>query len=672
MANPVPTRPQNLLDLDVPDGTEAGDVLLALFLSAPVSAAPAGWEHVRSVAANAAPTVAGDPAPTHLHAYVRTATGDEPASYRWDFTQRDAAVGTIMRYPAATPVSPVSRADSITAGHSWAVGSPPSQVADIDGTTVVVYAGGTDTPTYQAPQTLVPPLGADRAFHGTFYTTYGTPTRHAAWGVLVAERPVSRGQTDGLGSAHSAGGAGFNRRAAILVRLRHEFAPDGPTLTVPEDGDTRDLESGPTFAWRFNDQDPADVQSAYAFRRDDGSGDEWWDAATGTWVATEVWNASALTTLTFPPGVWSNTATYSWSVATRDLAGNTGDYAEPFLVSGGEPPTVAVVAPAGTVDGTARPLVEWDYDGGSPQTRADVRVYNAVRAGQPGFSPDGDEPAVFQTGWENGDHTARKVGVALDDGDWVAFVRVRNAAGVTTDWASRPFAVAVAAPDAPEVAAVADNGDARVRLEVAGQGEGWWAGSERFQVEASDDGTTWVPVGLPVWADADRAAVVFDYTARSRVPRTYRARTVADADGRDVEGHAGATATAALELVEWWLTDLTDPAGQVGLFVEDEPAFFSRTAEEGEFQPLGRRNPVVVSGVRHGERVEFNALFFDQASFDRFEALLDRQRPVQMRDDMGNAWRMWISQPRDAELMSTADRVDRPMRRVVVRAVEVD
>lgn len=665
--------PYPYIQLEVPAGTSGGDVLLAMFFGPPVSAAPAGWDALQSVAANAV-NVAGTPPPIHAHAYVRVAGASEPATYTWDFTEGGACGGAIVRYPDANPVSPVARVAGGVFGHSWSVGSPPAEIADAESTSVALYVAASDTAAWFPRQDLNPAHGVTQRYLGGFYNRYGTPSRHAQWVAMIADRTTLRAQSDGLGTATSPGGAGFNRRASIFVRLRHVFAPDAPTLLAPEHGDSRDLESGPSFSWRFEDQDLVDAQSAYAFKRNDGDVDEWWDAAASTWATSEVWNSSSHTTVTFPPAAWSNAGSYTWTVATRDAVGNTGPYAEPFEVSGGSAPAVAVTGPASPVATTARPIVEWEYTdaGSSPQSRAEVRVYPAGQVAQPNFSPDDASTSVWQSGWENGDHASRLVGASLVDGDWVAFVRVRNAAGVTTTWESLAFTVTVEAPESPTVAALPEPQHARVRVSVTGQGSGWWVGAERFQVEGSDDGATWFPVGLPVHAGFEREATVLDYTARSRVARSYRARTVADAGGRDVVSAPGDSVSAALELVEWWLTDLADPAGQVGLFLEDEPALFTRPAEEGEFEALGRRNTVVVSGVRKGMRAEFAALFFDAPSYDAYEALLDRRRAVLLRDDMGGAWRVWITQPSDTELLSTADRVDRPMRRVRIVAVEVD
>jgi hypothetical protein len=107
--------------------------------------------------------------------------------------------------------------------------------------------------------------------------------------------------------------------------------PLAPLLVSPGPGVESNLLSGPTFTALF--KDPGDNMQAFAFRRKIGAGAyEYWNAGTGNFQASEVWNAQSVVhdgtvAATFPQNMWAISTTYLWSMATRDTSLETGVYA---------------------------------------------------------------------------------------------------------------------------------------------------------------------------------------------------------------------------------------------------------------------------------------------------------------------------------------------------------
>lgn len=129
--------------------------------------------------------------------------------------------------------------------------------------------------------------------------------------------------TNGLRSGHG---------QVVLTYATANTAPSAPTLTSPADRAPMNLLTG-QFQWQFNDPDPGDAQGQFAFRRRAWGAVgvyEWWNGSA--WQGTEVFINGAFNYVNIP--VWgASDDTYHWSVATRDIAGNTSPYATERLVN---------------------------------------------------------------------------------------------------------------------------------------------------------------------------------------------------------------------------------------------------------------------------------------------------------------------------------------------------
>jgi len=138
-------------------------------------------------------------------------------------------------------------------------------------------------------------------------------------------------------------------------------APKQPTLSAPANGVAQDVGSSLTFTWNFVDDDPSDFQDSYALRRTIGATTTYWNNATSTWDATEVFNATGTTSKTLASGWGADAdASHFYSVRVKDSQGNSSPYSSnvrvipsakdnPVITSPSASPTTATISPTWTL-----------------------------------------------------------------------------------------------------------------------------------------------------------------------------------------------------------------------------------------------------------------------------------------------------------------------------------
>jgi hypothetical protein len=248
------------------------------------------------------------------------------------------------------------------------------------------------------------------------------------------------------------------------VRLTYAGPPAAPALSTPINGAYTDLAATPTFTWAA---DPNGAQTAFAFRRKlSPSGSyEWWNASTVAWQGTEVFNASAALSLTFPAAKWVNGSTYNWSVATQNTVG-VGPYVSDLTVIAESVPTVTLTAPA-AVTVSSSFLVSWTLGpSGEVQSTQSVLIYTAAQAAAVGFTP-GVGP--FYSGYIDYPSPATAGSFnSIPAGSYLAAVQVTSAGGQRSAWATRSFTVMFDAPAPTVITAFYDPTGGRTQLLIAG------------------------------------------------------------------------------------------------------------------------------------------------------------------------------------------------------------
>lgn len=124
----------------------------------------------------------------------------------------------------------------------------------------------------------------------------------------------------------------------VHFQLALAYAPLAPTWVldaVPyQNGSAADVGASLLLDWKFNDPDPADVQSAYALSRQIGAGAlNYWRASDSTWQVTEQKNLSATTQLTLSSGWAAGTdANYTFRVKAWDSADVASTYSDGLVL----------------------------------------------------------------------------------------------------------------------------------------------------------------------------------------------------------------------------------------------------------------------------------------------------------------------------------------------------
>lgn len=447
--------------------------------STPTSLAPSGAQGVNTVTLSA---VVSDPDGSNVRAQFRVSgtvvegstvgsggtstasfAGAANTTYTLDARTVDAN-GAVSGYTAQQsfitnrpPTAPVVTAPNggeninTTATVSWNAGSDPDGQAlsyDVDLTT----NGGTAWTNLKT------------GFVGTSFThDFSAVTASTACRVRVRTK-----DTQGSVSAYDESNANFT--------IQHNQAPTAPILGNPANGSTQDLAAGYTFTYTATDPDTGDAASAWAFRRKIAGAAtyEYWNAGTGVFQSTIVWNANPSGSVAFASGKWTNGQTYNWSVATKDTAGLEGPFAGDFSVVASTVAATTVTAPSGSVVDTSRPLVRWSLTQpeGNPQQTYQVRVFTTAQHSVAGFDPL-TSPATWETA-EIASVGAREhqVGVDLLNGQaYRAYVRAKSG-NLYTAWAFSGFTQTLDPPGQPTVLVTDEPASPfgpRVRLNVQGR-----------------------------------------------------------------------------------------------------------------------------------------------------------------------------------------------------------
>jgi hypothetical protein len=250
-------------------------------------------------------------------------------------------------------------------------------------------------------------------------------------------------------------------------------APQAPTLTAPSAGAYSDLAAnGGPFTWTFQSTGTGDAQTAYVFRRkiSDAPAYEYWNAGTGAFQSTLVWNNSASTSLTFAPGIFTDGNVYNWSVTTQGQAPQLyqGPFASDATVTASAAPTLMVTAPTGT-QVTQTPTVIWATtpQAGVGESQTAYRV--VVESGGYGTTP-GSGVAQYDSGVTASSAQSLLIPVVLPNTTtYRAFVQTTVTGGQVSGWAFTTFTVSLNAPATPTITAYYDTAQQRVVIAVQGR-----------------------------------------------------------------------------------------------------------------------------------------------------------------------------------------------------------
>lgn len=270
------------------------------------------------------------------------------------------------------------------------------------------------------------------------------------------------------------------------------------------------------------------------------------------------------------------------------LTGQVVDY------TASTPPTVTLNSPAATITTTTRPVVGWGYSDAQADAQAVWEVY--VFAGTNTVADPAASVAsalVYETGINP---TVRGMALPIDlaNGSFRAYVRVQDAAGQWSAWATGTWTQNVPLPPTPTGLSATPNADPlqrKIHLAVNTSGTAKYV---RFEY-TDDGGTTFTPVLGAEAVTRIATTLAVDYDVPLGPTRGYRAISYSiEPRVASAPSTAAYTSTNPKSLAHV-LTSTADRTLGGELLVIDAPSW-TREFEAGVFETRGSEFPTVVSG----------------------------------------------------------------------------
>ena len=439
--------------------------------------------------------------------------------------------------------------------------------------------------------------------------------------------------------------------AVIAVGGTVNPRPLAPTLQTPISGSFQDLAGPSSFTWQYNPAQAGLSQTGWKFdrRTNNSSAQQFWNATTGTWGATPVFNSGVpaygtLTTqnpfwtYTFPAGAFIDGNVYQWAVASADSNGN-GPISPYSLVTAQQPPVVTVSTPTGTVT-QANPTIAWStmFAPGATQLTYQVWIYTDAQVvpipPAVDFVP-GQSPYLYTTN-AIGSNTANldltNIPLFLPTGvTYYAFVQVSETHGLLSDLTlSGSYTTFTTLYDPPATSALTAlatvdgvTGCPLVELSTSAGaslvGDAVIQRSDGAYVRGASINNPYVIPGTGI-------ITVYDYEAVPSIEYTYTLQILVTTGTSTVASDIGTSNSVMLMTDRWWELDPNNPAGAINAQVIGwQPV---RTEQSTARLVLGQVTPNVVTSTMGG--IDGQATFetFDPTTYQSLQGVLTSQTTI--------------------------------------------
>ena len=422
-------------------------------------------------------------------------------------------------------------------------------------------------------------------------TSYLNPTTQAGW------------------AYYTEGGVGTNSDGSVTISWKQADAMATPNpIQPPSLGFISNVGTqGMTFQWQANAYEDSGDQSAYCLRIQQFGG-PWlyWNGSAFT--SSVYWVISTSETVTIPAGKIVDGGPYVWQVATdgndplAPALASPWSQAQIFVTAA--VPTVNVLTPAGHT-AILQPTVTWeDTLTSGVQTNYQVMIYTLAETETSGFDPIGTQAsALYNSGVQSGTALSQATtGVTYTTGtQYVAYVRVTQTNGATSNWASSLFTADSTTPATPGICAVDVTGaGTQAELIVWGNDNNDLPGGCQAGVQSSTDGgSTWSNVsGATALTMAMPGQMVGCLQTISYTSTTiWRARLTSPATGSPISAWAYTTGVVLGAVNSPLLGDVSKANTTIPLWISKSSAT-GREIEQGVFQAIGNQSEIVISDVR--------------------------------------------------------------------------
>lgn len=268
-------------------------------------------------------------------------------------------------------------------------------------------------------------------------------------------------------------------------------------------------------------------------------------------------------------------------------------------------PILTVDGPTGTITHNL-PEIEWtntvDSDGGSVLSQ-EIKIFDSATYGAGGFDPNTSTPVAETT--LSDETESWTVDEPLPDGIYKAYVRCAQipiADYHWSDWtAGAAFTVDVPDPNSPIWYSITESDEqGYIGLKLTEDNDGD-VPADRFEIQRSYDGETWVPIRTLLGADGYTivdagTAELWDHEVSNSIPVYYRARGISDDEAASSASPWVTTGPHSWSSSAIWLKHPNRPAlnahNPEGGIVRSFPRQ-SRDSGASVKRPLGAKYPIV-------------------------------------------------------------------------------
>lgn len=308
---------------------------------------------------------------------------------------------------------------------------------------------------------------------------------------------------------------------SATISARVADAPGPPTLGYPLASSLVDTQNqGVVFTFAPNPGPDSGPMTGYALRVTYPLGTYYWNATTGKFQPSEVFNTCSPTTrqVVVPANILPDQIAYAWSMATQESHFSlTGPYATPIAFQGALPPTVVVTTPAlNTVYDEPICAVGWTETlaTSAVQTSYRIRIFTTDVVNAPGFNPTTSNLGSYDSLVVAGTATFVYAGPLPNGYSYVAYVQITETGGISSIFTpSAVFSISYDLPQKPNFSATSlvdqVTGCPRVSLHTVSNDNLMDGGDTSFE---SDQGPiTWTQTGTSsagpdptAWTNRDR------------------------------------------------------------------------------------------------------------------------------------------------------------------------
>ena len=384
-----------------------------------------------------------------------------------------------------------------------------------------------------------------------------------------------------------------------VFTIRHNLPPSPPTNLNPS-GEAVDRSIVQRLSWTYNDPDQNDLQSKAVL--------EWRKQGISTWNVVNV-NSNRqyfdISSNVFPTGQ------IEWRVKTYDQSGAVSPYSSISVFTSADPTDAPMILNPSSSVSVASPTIQWTVP---EQTAYQILVDDSLGTN------------VWDSGEVASTNKARTIGTSLlNGGQYIVKVRVKNEAGLWTEYASLNITVSYTPPAKPIITVSGATGHIVIEIDNPNP-TGTQPIVSRNEVYKRIDGN-WAKIATDILFVPYR-----DYAVASGEEYDYKVRAIGENNTFSESGVSFASTT----LRGVWLHTINNAEVTAYNFKYDGGGRESSWEIQSSMMEFkGRKRPMIETGEMTYDRIDFNLTLKDSTDKEALERIIKSREIVCYRDGRG-------------------------------------